>query len=61
MTTRAAFLCLAALAHAGLPLLATPAAPIGAALLLLATPAAVAAGIHATRPTSTATATRHDR
>lgn len=46
--TAGGFLALALLAHAGLPLLATPAAPIGAALLLLATPAAVAAGIRAT-------------
>lgn len=37
------FLALALLAHAGLPLLATPAAPAGAALLLLGTPAALLA------------------
>ena len=35
------FCSLAVLAHAGLPLLATPAAPLGAALLLVATPAAL--------------------
>jgi hypothetical protein len=39
-----AFLSLAVLAHAGLPLLLTPAAPIGAALLLVASPAAAAVG-----------------
>lgn len=48
-TATAGFLALALLSHAGLPLLATPAAPIGAALLLLATPGAVALGIHAKR------------
>jgi hypothetical protein len=36
------FCSLAVLAHAGLPLLATPAAPVGVALLLVATPAALA-------------------
>jgi hypothetical protein len=36
------FCSLAVLAHAGLPLLATPAAPLGAALLLVASPAALA-------------------
>jgi len=49
MNTKTAFVCLAVLAHAGLPLLVTPAAPIGAALLVLATPAAVAVGARATR------------
>jgi hypothetical protein len=47
-TTGYAFVALAALAHAGLPLLLTPAAPLGAALLLICTPAAAAAGIKAT-------------
>jgi len=40
---RSAFLALALLAHAGLPLLATPAAPVGAVLLLAGTPAALLA------------------
>lgn len=45
-TTRGAgFLALALLAHAALPLLATPAAPIGAALLLLVSPAGLAVGL----------------
>ena len=48
-TTGYTFLSLAVLAHAGLPLLLTPAAPLGVALLLICTPAAVAAGIKATR------------
>lgn len=38
------FLSLTVLAHAGLPLLVTPAAPVGVALLLVATPAALLAG-----------------
>ncbi|MEN9859559.1 MAG: hypothetical protein RLZZ515_41 [Cyanobacteriota bacterium] len=36
------FLALAFAANAGLPLLVTPAAPVGVALLLVATPAALA-------------------
>jgi hypothetical protein len=49
-TTDYAFLSLAVLAHAGLPLLFTPAAPLGTALLLICAPAAaVAAGIKAAR------------
>lgn len=48
-TTGYAFLSLVVLAHAGLPLLLTPAAPLGAALLLICAPTAVAAGIKATR------------
>ena len=49
-TTDYAFLSLAVLAHAGLPLLFTPAAPLGTALLLICAPAAaVAAGIKANR------------
>ena len=48
-TTGYAFASLAVLAHAGLPLLLTPAAPLGAALLLICAPAALAAGIKATR------------
>lgn len=42
------FLITATAAHAGLPLLATPAAPMGALLLLVCGPLALAAGIRAT-------------
>jgi hypothetical protein len=49
MTRTTAFCALALLAHAALPLLATPAAPAGVALLALSLPGALALAPTATR------------